>query len=119
MDRKKELDTILRKARTELNRIEEAERDAENRALIGKCFKYRNSYSEGQKWWLYQRVVSVKGGMVNIFGFETDIRGKIEIYVEKHMWAHTLGQAISLGEFRTAWRATMRKIEKLSVANVD
>jgi hypothetical protein len=29
--------------------------------LIGKCYKYRNSYGGDQKpWWLYQKVVEIK-----------------------------------------------------------
>ena len=29
------------------------------RKLIGRCFKYLNSYGSGEKWWLYVKVVSL------------------------------------------------------------
>lgn len=41
---------------------ETRKRVAENRALIGKFFKYRNSYGSGEKWWLYVAVTGVDGG---------------------------------------------------------
>lgn len=35
----------------------------EHKKLIGRCFKYRNSYGSGDKgWWLYGKVVGVSQG---------------------------------------------------------
>ena len=45
-----------------LHKIESSRRISYNRKLVGKCFKYLNSYGgDSAKWWLYVRVT--RGGV--------------------------------------------------------
>jgi hypothetical protein len=47
--------------------------------LVGKCYKYRNSYSQGERWWLYRKILRyVEGDQVDyLIGekFQTTING--------------------------------------------
>ncbi len=40
-----------------LSRLKDKLEFDENKKLIGKCFKYRNSYGQDEKWWLYYKVL--------------------------------------------------------------
>lgn len=52
--------------------------------LIGKCFKYRNSYGgDSQDWWLYIYVRGVKGTDFITDQFQTCSDGRIEIELNK------------------------------------
>ena len=93
---------------------EAKERDAANRAVIGKTFKFSNSYGSGSRWWLYTRVTDVKDGNIVAFQFETDSLGEI------HIKPSTIRMQISDGylpikksEFDRAWKAVARKIAGL------
>lgn len=107
-------------ARVELWRIEAQEVEDRNRALIGKCFKYRNSYScprsDEDYWWMYLKVLGASGTSLQIWCFDTDKYGKIQIEPDSRI-AHECIQIgyheIPLSEFNAAWQATMEKLEKL------
>jgi hypothetical protein len=65
----------LRKQKAKIDRsiqeIEGQQRDVENRKLVGKCFRYRNSSGPGPKWWLYTIVTHVdKDGWLHATSFE-------------------------------------------------
>lgn len=103
-------------ARNKVWKIEAAERYEKAKKLIGKSFRYRNSYScpEGEKdrWWLYMRVTGVsKDGFLTVFSFQIDKDGQITIEPEKRrMHESNLGEPITLKKFRHAWKILVRGI---------
>lgn len=81
--RKAELQEIVAaayQARDELQAIEDAERNAKNAALLNACQKVRNSYGSGDDWWLYRRVLALKGTWCTSFRFE--VRTDSGIYAQ-------------------------------------
>lgn len=55
-------------------------------ALLGKCFKTRNSYGVGRpkKWWIYRVVIEVLDTRhVKAFEFQDDGYGKIDFTIDK------------------------------------
>lgn len=56
--------------KTESKRLSEAAAK-----LVGKCFKYHNSYSVDEKWWLYLKVVGCDGHKLIVEKFQTTSRG--------------------------------------------
>lgn len=113
------------RTRREIQRIEEAEAREKSRALVGKCFRYRNCYSMPQKpsdyWWLYLRVVSTTAdGNCRAFSFQEDRDGQISI--ETRARAHTVFldgapgsyRPISRRQFDTAWRRLQTRIRAMS-----
>lgn len=95
------------------------------KAFIGKCFKYRNSFGTGKKWWLYIKVTDIKKGSVyavhdgspscryNGFSFQTDSYGNMSIEKERNGYFHSLGNQISQAEFTRAFNKVKAKINKL------
>ncbi len=83
MNREQELLDQMEPLRHELDKIARKKRQDENTAYVGKCFRYRNSYScpesEADYWWLYAMVtgLSDSGQPVGI-SFQTDKNGDIE-----------------------------------------
>jgi hypothetical protein len=81
--RKEELEFQLRTVSAELNEIKEAETEAANQALLGKCFKTRNNYSCPEKpsdyWWLYVKVTEIDGAALKCLRFQIDKGGRIDI----------------------------------------
>ena len=79
-----------RKTRMQIYNIEKKELEQKilpkAKKLIGKCFKYSNSYSgsNDSRWWLYQKILSISTVMgensvlVKINEFQKDCRGKID-----------------------------------------
>lgn len=97
--------------------LEAKQRADENVKLIGKCFKYRNSYScpngDANKWWLYVKVTKVTSrGEMNAFQFQTDIYGKLEIEADHRVPLSFSGgyMPITAGEFNKAWRAVQKRV---------
>ncbi len=79
-----ELQTQARKIRDRIIAIEQREKAERAKALVGKCFRYRNCYSCPQKpsdyWWLYVRVDGVtRYGEVRMTSFQQDTHGDIVI----------------------------------------
>lgn len=107
--------------RAELWRIEAQEAEDRNRALIGKCYKYRTSYSlpkeDADYWWLYIKVTGVKGASMRIWRFDTDKYGKIQIEPDGMLAYENMQfggyHEIPEAEFNAAWQATMEKLERL------
>lgn len=111
-----ELESAARAANAALSRAQAKQRAEENGALVGRFYKYHNSYSCPEKpsdrWWLYIRVESVDGYCIKCLKFETDKYGKVEIE-PRHNLSFRLGdgyQEITAAEFNKAWRATKKKI---------
>jgi hypothetical protein len=62
------------------NKIKLIEGVPRAKALIGKCFKYQNTYGFGsKKWWVYKRVTGNQLDRIIIDCFEQDSNGKVEI----------------------------------------
>ena len=79
-------------ARAKLREMENEETRRENAKLIGKCFRFRNSYScpetESDYWWTYIKVIDLadEGDGLIVFKFQTDSRGEVAIAAREHMW---------------------------------
>lgn len=73
----------LRKLQDAVWKEHEKKHTAEAKKLIGKCFKFRNSYScpEGDKdkWWFYRRVIGVADGCTITIEHEVDKDGNLFI----------------------------------------
>jgi hypothetical protein len=113
MSREDELQEIISKASDELREIRRAEATEQNAPLVGRCYKFRNSYGGGsEKWWLYKRVLSVEGSYGTGWNFQQDCNGKIEIdFDEGWMPLPVSGQEISEEEFMAAWVDLQEKID--------
>ena len=101
-------------AGNELRRREYEKRDRENAALVGKTFRYRNSYgTPDEGWWLYGRVTGAEDGNVNMFRFQTDCHGRRE-----REPAHTSlserrlegWKEIPADEFEAEWRKLLDRL---------
>lgn len=115
--RKAELKDIIKKARDELSDIETAEQAQANQHLVGKCFKYRNSYScpkPDEYWWLYSIVTGLDEGELIVWSFQDDRRGRIEITTD--LIGPTIGMnyiEIPPSEFWRAWALLNLKLNSL------
>jgi hypothetical protein len=57
--RARELRKTISDAQTELYEAEQKRRRATNAKTVGKCFAYRNSYGDGEEWWLYLMITGI------------------------------------------------------------
>jgi hypothetical protein len=113
MNRKDELKSIVEKARSELREIEEAESAKVNQALVGKFFKFRNSYSKpNEYWWLYMAVTGLSDeGNPLTWNFSKDIYGKIEVEVDQLRLLVSSGYIeIKAKEFYRAYESLMAEL---------
>ena len=97
--------------------IQAKRRAEENRPLLGKCFKYRNSYGgDREKWWLYIKVtkVSARGEMSGL-QFQTDCHNKLEIEFAHRIPINLSGGYVPItqGEFNRALRAVQKRVARL------
>lgn len=106
-----------REASAELWAAEQKERDKENATLIGKCFRYRNSYSvpkENERWWLYIKILKVEDGALRALKFEVDYEGRIKIDPNEYMGNIFEGyHPISAATFNRAWQETVTAIHQI------
>lgn len=109
-----ELRKIAANVMNKLREVEDKRRIKELRPLIGKCFRYRNSYGHGENWWLYIKVIGLKSTWLKVFFFEKtcyeewkikydDIRSSMEGY-----------EQISTEEFNQAWHECLTELNKLN-----
>jgi hypothetical protein len=110
------LEHNARVATAALSRAKQRVHDAENQAVVGKCFKYRNSYSCHEKpsdyFWLYLKVVKAAGGRLETFTFQTDNRGRFEVETRSNLYHINEGyREISGKEFQSAWDKLMSRLE--------
>lgn len=116
------LEDQAKAANSALYAAKEREAHKRNLALIGKSFRYRNSYSCPEKpsdyFWLYLRVMSVEGLTINCLTFQTDNRGRVEIDTRHQKYSGGLSDGyrpITKGQFDRAWRALQKRITTLSI----
>lgn len=108
---KKQWERQRREAQEALWAIEEKERAKRSATLVGKCFRYLNSYGSGDRWWLYARVISVgDGGYLTTFSFQTTCNDEIQIEPAKARLSIDGWEAISIADFKTAWHAVQKRI---------
>ena len=106
-------------ARAKLREIERAQERAENEKLIGKCFRYRNSYScpetDADYWWIYARVTGLdEGGEPSALEFQTDKYGRTKIEVGA-MFSPKIGwQECTARHFHMEWVDAMNKVKSVS-----
>jgi hypothetical protein len=78
-----ELRATMEQAHRELQDIEQAENEKRATALVGRAFKYRNSYSLPQSdanyWWMYAIVTGQDGGVPMGLTFQRDKDGLVTI----------------------------------------
>jgi hypothetical protein len=93
----------LDQARKVIEAHHEAERRAtrkENRRLVGRFYKYRNTYGSGDAWWLYGAVTGVdEFGRVTGWKFERTSLERIEISLDDSMHVNTGWKEIGASEF--------------------
>lgn len=122
MNRKQELEAMIRGLYAELNAIRSDEADAENSALLGRCFRMRNSYScpesDADRWWFYCRVVAVEDGALKALTFQNDNQGRITVENETHFSALSLAdyEEISEAQFLKEWGALLSDVQKCKTA---
>ncbi len=86
--------------------IEQAETAKINKKLLGKCFRYWDTFgSGGDGWWLYAKVIDVDAGNPIAHRFQIDANGGMEIEPRHVLW-HDLSSGydkISNAAFDAAW----------------
>lgn len=119
MSRKEELMRLFNDIRAELCEIEREENEAENSALLGRCFKYRNSYSlpqsDDDRWWIYRKVTALDDGMPVFFSFQTDIYGKSEVEKKESFGSVKDWQEIPESELQDAWGDLLQRLSSISL----
>lgn len=121
MDKKEKLQAIVNKgneARRELHDIEEKEATEKNVHLVGKCFKFSNSYGSGEKWWLYSRIVGVGGSYFKYFVFQECSDGKVIVETRKYGYDSLQQVEITRKEFDKQFRLLLDKL-KASIKDAD
>jgi hypothetical protein len=92
-------------ARNELDARKDSKLNKANAALVGTCQKFHNSYGDGDKWWLYRRILSVDGMWCNAFRFQLTSNGKIDIDTKYADSLSTGWLPCSESEYNSAWEA--------------
>jgi hypothetical protein len=119
--KKAELEAQIGLLQRELRKIEDTEATERNRYLVGRCFRYRNCYSCPEKdsdyWWLYCRVLSVRGDTATVLDFQTDKDGRMEMRPSHFRSAMSLAsggsyQPIPRKQFRAALRSFLARVAK-------
>lgn len=107
MNNKKRLESQIQKLRDKLGKITDAEQRAAQEKLVGKCYRYRNSYGAGGKsdWWLYVGIHSLdpENGLRAIH-FQKDCDGRFEVETN-HYYINVLNgyEEIPTNDFCKAW----------------
>lgn len=113
----------LMKVTSKRNRLSEKIQDIEDSKVIpelkikyeGKFWKYRNSYSSDNQWWLYSYCKKVNGvNSANFQTFQTDSYGKVEFETKTDTGLSLCQQEITKIEFNTALRKIKRKLADIS-----
>ena len=116
--RKEELQSQIKKLKTELNKITDAEDAASDAAYVGRCFRMRNSFSSGNgnSWWIYTRVLKANDGL-HCITFQIDYTGRIEIRPTWHMMSESLDsyEPISVAAFMKAWDRCVHAVTHVSL----
>jgi hypothetical protein len=109
------------KLRKELQSIEAAEQLAKDQKLVGKCFKYSNSYGSGERWWLYAKVLRIEpdelGHDVIVWKFEKTSDGKHQVDLnERYGLFGGSWLPITEDEFGIAWHDFIAELNEFGEA---
>ena len=114
---KERLQEIARKgadARRELHDIETEEATKKNAGLVGKCFKYSNSYGGGsERWWLYSEILGVDGNYFKTLAFQECEYGTITIETKECSGGHLQEVEITKRVFDAQFRLLLDKLEDI------
>lgn len=101
---------IVNEYQTKIREQEDKQLAQEAKALVGKCFRYRNSYGSGESWWYYVEVIGSKENQLITETFqETPI--EIEIKRRHHYFPLDADYGeISRKEFQKAKNAIIAKM---------
>lgn len=99
------------------HKISKLEDEPRAKALVGKYFKYSNSYGNGTRWWLYIRIAGVRKIEVIVDSFQEDPYGKIEIVYDKpdyigHYYNDPNWVNISENEYNKRYKKLVDKLAK-------
>ena len=90
------------------------------KAMIGRCFKYRNNYSATcPGWWLYTKVIGRKNKTLTVCRFQITSIGNIEINIIDEVinidpLKHHLFQiSITKKQFNANLNTTIKKLESM------
>jgi len=98
----------------ELWKIDKAKDEARNSKLVGKCFKYRNSFSSPSAgWWLYAKVTGVDGRWCIAFDFQKKEDETFEIRTAQTFTCGDGWGEISVKEFDTEWNRFLAELASL------
>ena len=92
MSTEKQLVREIGKLQKELNAIRQDKENKKNSRLIGKCFKYENSYSglDAKTWWFYIQMNKIEDGSLVGTSFQHDEYGEISIGTNDSFHAGTI-----------------------------
>ncbi len=125
--RESELVEAIEKARDELSKIRSAAHAKQNMELIGRCFKYRNSYSlpegPGDYWWMFCKVTGVEGDALLILEFQTDKYGETSIKKDSrnlglemsHLSESSNYIPIGNDEFQAEWDSLIGRLQGIKI----
>lgn len=107
---------LLQKLNTIEDKIKEIEDLPRLRALVGTCWKYRNSYScperESDYWWMYIIVTSINDDSttLRVAVIQQDSYGEIRIETNRYYHENMLQTPIKRKEFDGAWDSLIASI---------
>lgn len=115
MDDKAQLEQEYARILAKLDIIEARERKAEHEKLLGKCFKYLNSYGSSRpSWWLYAKVTGTDGYWPRTLTFQ--VTCDREIIVKEKDTHSGMGKPgngwieIPKSEWNKQWRGLVKRI---------
>lgn len=117
IEEKQRLSDQIAGLRVELYKLEAIEKHEFNLPLIGKCFKYRNSFScpetDADYWWQYEKIIGIDNDtdQLKVWTFEHNKDNTISIcFSENRYSVLPESKEISNEEFMQAWEALVNKI---------
>jgi len=111
MSRKQEIQNEIRELSKELNDINQAQSKEENKKLIGKCFKSKNSNTQYGSWWVYKRVVDLNEEFEPILAtFQKCSNGRIVITEDYLSMLFESDIKIEEEEYNEAWQSLLNEL---------
>ena len=94
----------IQKLNKQLYALENAKRYKQNKKKVGKFYKYSNSYSDGDRWWLYLAVTDImKNGELIGWSFELTSDDKVNIDMHDYCHLTDMSDEIVEDEFIAEW----------------
>lgn len=103
--------------RDEIQVIETELRRAENEKLVGNCYKYRNSYGNGDPgWWLFLKIKSLSDcGELIVDSFQVCSYGKFEFTSEQLRFNTENYISITSAEYNKELKKFLAKLQKVAL----